>query len=53
MEALSTLADSRNRSSVEINVDIRGINSAMGFRRRVGISFKSKTKCSSIHTFNH
>ena len=52
MAALSTLADSRNMSSIEINVDIRGITSAMEFRVRVKISFERTTKCSSIYTRN-
>jgi len=52
MAALSTLADSRNMSSIEINVDIRGIISATEFRVRVKISFEPTTKCSSIYTYN-
>ena len=49
MAALSSLADSRNMSSIEINVDIKGIISTMEFRVRVKISFGPTTKCSSIY----
>jgi len=52
MAALSTLADSRNMSSIEINVDIREIISSMEFRVCVKISFERTTKCSSIYTCN-
>jgi len=52
MAALSTLADSRNMSSIEINVDIRGIISAMEFRVRVKISFERTTKCISIYKYH-
>jgi len=51
MAALSTLADSRNMSSIEINVDIRGIISAMEFQVRVKISFERTTKCSRIYIY--
>jgi hypothetical protein len=52
MAALSTLGDSRNMTSIEINVDIEGIFSAMEFHVRLRISFEPTSKCTSIYTFH-